>query len=165
MGGYKLKKDTQMRLILGTLLLFCSNLNMAIKRSKMSVFGWTIDPQILFTTKNRDDLRRKIAEALTYFRVKFSDKNKTQTVIVSKFKEIKRLSQQIELLDQEIKGVFSRRFEKEWGAFLSIVELYGEEKHHQQAIFLEILDMRKEFMPRALSRREFVEKHLGDSSG
>ena len=157
-----MKKDAQMRLILGTLLLFCSNLHVAVKKSKMSAFRWTIDPMILFTTRNRDDLRRKMAEALTYFRIKFSDKNKTQTLIVSSYSDINRLSKQIGLLQEEIKGTFSHRFEGEWGAFLSIVELYGEEKHHQHDTFLEILDIRKEFMPRAQSRQEFVEKHFGD---
>ena len=157
-----IKKETQMRLVLGTLLLFCSNLHVAVKKSKMSVFKWTIDPMILFTTGNRDDLRRKTAEVLTYFRIRFSDKNKTQTVIVSSYSEIKRLSQQIDLLQEDIKGTFSHRFESEWGAFLSIVELYGEEKHHQQETFFEILDIRKEFMPRAKTRQEFIERHFGD---
>ena len=157
-----MKKDAQMRLILGTLLLFCSNLHVAVKKSKMSAFRWTIDPMILFTTRNRDDLRRKMAEVLTYFRIRFSDKNKTQSIIVSSYSDIKRLSEQIGLLQEEIKGTFSNRFEGEWGAFLSIVELYGEEKHHNRETFLEILDMRKKFMPRAQSRQEFIEKHFGD---
>ena len=156
-----MKKATQMRLVLGTLLMFSSNLNIAVKKSKLSSFGWTVDPQILFTTKNRDDLRRKISEVLTYFRVGFSDKNTTQTVIVSSYKEIKRLANEIDTLETEIKGLFTHPFTMNWGAFLSIVELYGDEKHHIKEHFLTILDIRKQFMPRALSRMEFVEKNLG----
>ena len=155
------KKDEQMRLILGTLLMFSANLNIAVKKTPKSDFGWTIHPQILFNTKNRKDYKKAIDRLLIYFRIDMGERIKTNNVLISSYRNLKKLADQIDILDLEVTGMFSKKCMNEWGAFVSILEMYGNEEHYNKEKFFDILKMRNTFMPKALTHDEFIKKNFG----
>lgn len=142
--------------------MFSANLNIAIKKTIKSDFGWTIDPQIIFNTKNRADYRKSISDLLYYFRVLVGEKKTTNNVIVSSYADLKKVADQIDILDRELRGFFSRRFNKEWGAFLVILEMYGNEQHTDKENFFDILNKRMIFMPKALTYEQFLKKNFGE---
>ena len=157
-----LKKDEQMRIMLGTLLMFSANLNIAVKKTPKSDFGWTIHPQILFNTKNRQDYKKAIDNLLYYFRINTGERSTTNNIIISSYRNLKKLADQMDILDREVSGMFSRRFQKEWGAFLVILEMYGNEEHFEKEKFFEILKIRTTFMPKALTYEKFLKRNFGE---
>ena len=156
-------RDLVMRSKLGMMLLQNSNLIVDPKKHPKSPFGWTIDPKVKFHTGNKKSVMRKYEETLNFFRIRFSIIHKQKQIVVSGYKELACLSSEISQLQDVNPTFFGHEFMKEWTVFSEILEMYANEGHYTKKGFLKILEMRIAFMPRALSKERFIERHFGEA--
>lgn len=150
------------RIVLGTLILHNSNLVVQHRRSPKRDFGWTVDPQVHILSRNDPVLEQSIQEHLRFFRIDFSTQKRALTTIVTSFNDLMHLKTEMDVLNTLQTAFFPKKWLKKWIVFYQIVTMYGSGMHHQKDTFLKIIDLRTQFMEKAMGKIEFMEKHFGE---
>jgi len=152
-------KEDEMRLILGTAVFLNGRFSIEVKKSNKSDFGFSIDPKIFITSGNDERTMKFLTGVLRYFRMGWSPQKRHHVIIITRYSDIMTLMEELYKIPSR---AFTPAFRKTLDQFYEILELYAEKKHYEKEQFFEILDLREAFMPNALTRHKFIEKHFGE---
>ena len=109
-------------------------------------------------------LDKNIKQHLRFFRIDSTTKKRGLTTIVTSFNDLMHLKTEMDVLTTTQSGFFPRKWLNDWSEFYRIVTMYGSNMHHTKDTFLKIIDLRTQFMEKAMGKIEFMERHFGETT-
>ena len=157
--GDQIMKEDENRLILGTAVFLTGRFSIEVKKSNKSEFGYTVDPKIFIISGNDERKMKYLTGILRYFRMGWSPQKRWHVIVVTRYSDLMTLMEELFKIPSK---TFTPAFNKTLRQFYEVLEMYAEKQHYEKEGFFKILDLRQEFMPNAIPRKEWIEKNFGE---